>query len=80
MKQLRNRILLFAMIAVGCGWLGKIVDLILIGQPEGQSLGALIWLISPFIASVLLAVIHKSGYKVLGLKLKLKGNGKWYFV
>jgi membrane protease YdiL (CAAX protease family) len=68
------------MIAVGCGWLGKIVDLILIGQPEGQSLGALIWLISPFIASVLLAVIHKSGYKVLGLKLKLKGNGKWYLV
>jgi membrane protease YdiL (CAAX protease family) len=72
--------LLFIMIAVGCGWLGKLVDMILVDQPEGQSLGSLIWLISPFIASVLLAVVHKSDYKALGLKPRLKGNGKWYLV
>ncbi len=80
MKQLRTRILLFIMIAVGCGWLGKVIDMILVDQPEGQSLGSLIWLVSPFIAAVLLAVVHKSGYKALGLMPRLKGNGKWYLV
>lgn len=80
MKQLRTKILLFIMIAVGCGWLGKVVDIILVDQPERQSLGSLIWLISPFIASMLLAVVPKNDYKTLGLKPRLKGNGKWYGV
>lgn len=80
MIKLKKRIILFIVIVVGCGWIGKIIDLILVGQPEGQSLGSLIWLIMPFITSVLLAVVHKSEYKTLGLKPRLKGNCKWYFV
>ncbi len=80
MKQLRNRMILFIMIAVGCGWLGKVVDLLLVGQRGGQSLGSLIWLISPFLAAILLATVHKSGHKGLGLKPRPKGNGKWYLV
>jgi hypothetical protein len=48
MKQLQSRMLLFIMIAVGCGWLGKLVDMILIDQPEGQSSflrPAVLWLV-----------------------------------
>ena len=40
MIRLRKRIILFIVIVVGCGWLGKIIDLILVGQPEGQTLGS----------------------------------------
>lgn len=80
MIKLKKRIILFLVIVVGCGWLGKVIDLMLVGQPEGQSLGSLIWLIIPFITSVLLAVVHKSEYNTLGLKPRFKGNGKWYFV
>ncbi len=80
MIKLDKRIILFIVIVVGCGWLGKIIDLILVEQPKGQTLGFLIWLIMPFIFSVLLAVVHKSKYKTLGLKPRLKENGKWYFV
>ena len=80
MKKLKNRISLFIAIVVGCGWLGKIIDLILVEQPKGQSLGSLIWLVVPCITAILLAVVHKSEYKTLGLKPNLKGNAKWYFI
>lgn len=80
MKKLRKRIIIFIIIVLICGWFGKIIDLVLTKQPEGQSLGSLVWLLTPFISSLLLALIHKSDYKTLGLKLKLKGNGKWYLV
>ncbi|MFA9466451.1 MAG: CPBP family intramembrane glutamic endopeptidase [Velocimicrobium sp.] len=80
MTNWSKRIIVFIVIVLTCGWLGKIVDLILTGQPEGHSLGLLIWLIMPFIASILLALVKKSDNKELGLKPRLKGNCKWYFV
>jgi membrane protease YdiL (CAAX protease family) len=80
MLHLKKRIIIFTIIVFLCGWLGKIIDLMLVGQPKGQSLGLLIWLIMPFITSIVLAFVHKSSYKVLGLKPRLKGNGKWYVV
>lgn len=80
MKNLNKRMILFIVIVLACGWFGKIIDLILVGQKEGQSLGLLIWMIVPFIASILLTVGKKSEYRTLGLKPKLKGNGKWYLI
>ncbi len=80
MKDLNKRILVFIAVVVGCGWFGKIIDLLLVGQPQGQSLGSLIWLVVPCITAVLLAVVHKSEYKTLGLKPNFKGNAKWYAV
>lgn len=80
MRKLKIRIILFIMIVVFCGWLGKIIELILVGQPQGQSLGSLIWLLMPMISSVLLAVVHKSEYRNLGLRPRLKGNGMWYLI
>ena len=80
MKNLNIRIIFFIVVILACGWFGKIIDLILAGPSEGQSLGLLIWMIMPFIASVFLAGVKKSEYKTLGLRPKLKEKGKWYFI
>ncbi len=80
MKKLKIRLILFAVIVLGCGWLGKVVDTILPGQPKGQSLGLLLWLVAPMMVSVLLGMLSHSEYKTLGLKPRLKGNGRWYLI
>lgn len=80
MNKIRNRIIFFIVIVIGCGWIGKLIDLILVKQPKGQSLGALVWLVTPFITALLLALVHKSEFKTLGVKPNFKGNGKWYFI
>lgn len=77
---MKLRVTLFIVIVLACGWFGKLIDLILVEQPKDQTLGSLIWLIAPIITSVLLALVHKSNYKGLGLKPRMKGNGKWYVV
>ena len=48
-----------------------------LGTPEAQGLGMLIWLISPFLTSVILRVTAKD-WRDMGLKPIFKGNGKWY--
>jgi membrane protease YdiL (CAAX protease family) len=47
------------------------------GIPEAQSLGMLIWLVSPLLVSILLRLFTKD-WKDIGIKPNLKGNGKWY--
>lgn len=56
------------------GWFGKIIDMILVDQPKGQSLGSLIWLITPMIISIILVLFLHKENKYLGLRLHLKGN------
>ncbi len=77
-RQLRKRIYIFTFIIIFCGWFGKFIDTILVNQPKGQSLGSLIWLVTPFIAALLFAKLKKSKWRTVGLKPYLKGNVRWY--
>lgn len=79
-KQIKRRVYIFIFIAIACGWIGKSVDMILTKQPKGQSLGSLIWLITPMIASFILARGHNSTWKKLGIRLNIKGKGKWFLL
>ena len=79
-KQLKRRIYFFIIIVVICGWIGKIIDMVLVNQPKGQSLGSLVFLITPLIAALLLSHIHNSKWKSLGFKPNIKGKVNWYLM
>lgn len=77
-KQFRN-ILIVSLIAVGGGWLGIWINNITANtQPPMQSLGALVWLVSPALAGILLRAFGGDGWKDAGFGLKLVSGWKWY--
>ncbi len=77
-KQIRN-IFIVAIFAVGGGWLGIWLNHITGNtEPLMQSLGALVWLISPAIAGFLLRAFGGDGWSELGFGLNLSSSWKWY--
>ena len=70
---------IFIIVVLASGWLGRGLD-ILMGNPPSESLGMLLWLITPLITSLLLRAFAGDGWKDLGLKPNFKGNGIWYAV
>lgn len=79
-KKIKRNTVLFSLISISCGWLGVLVNNILTKQPEGYSLGMLLWLVLPLLTAVLIRAFIKDDSKSLGLKPNFKGNLKWYLV
>jgi len=78
MKNKRN-LIIFIIVSLGSGWVGVFVDRILTEQPEGNSLGMGLWLVLPFVTSIILRIINHD-WKDGGLKPYFKNNWKWYLV
>lgn len=78
-KTIRN-IIIFAVFAVGGGWLGVFLNNIT-GQPHSmESLGALIFLVTPALTGILLRAFGGDGWKDAGFGLQLRSSWKWYLV
>ena len=76
-KTFRN-VAIFSFIAVICGWIGVGVNNLL-GEPSNlESLGALIFIATPLLCTILLRLFGGDGWKDLPLKLKFKQNTFWY--
>ncbi len=76
-KTFRN-VAIFSFIAVICGWIGVGVDKLL-GEPSNlESLGALIFIATPLLCTILIRLFGGDGWKDLPLKLKFKQNTFWY--
>ena len=76
-KTFRN-VAIFSFIAVICGWIGVGVDKLL-GEPSNlESLGALIFIATPLLCTILLRLFGGDGWKDLPLKLNFKQNTFWY--
>ena len=76
-KTLRN-VAIFSFVAVICGWIGVGVDKLL-GEPSNlESLGALIFIATPLLCTILLRLFGGDGWKDLPLKLNFKQNTFWY--
>ena len=76
-KTFRN-VAIFSFIAVICGWIGVGVDKLL-GEPSNlESLGALTFIATPLLCTILLRLFGGDGWKDLPLKLKFKQNTFWY--
>ena len=76
-KDIRN-IWIFIFFVIISGWIGVLVDSVLVAQPEGDSLGMGIWLILPLLTALIIILFSKESRQGLGLKPNLKGNMKWY--
>jgi membrane protease YdiL (CAAX protease family) len=77
-KAIRN-IVIFSFFTVGGGWLGIWLNSVTGNtQPPMQSLGALVWLMSPALAGFLLRAIGGDGWKDSGFGLNLPSGWIWY--
>jgi len=50
------------------------------GNPASESLGMLLWLITPIGISLLLRAFAGDGWKDFGIKPNFKGNAAWYVI
>lgn len=79
-KAVRN-ICIMALFTAGGGWLGIWINGITGNTaPPMESLGALVWLVSPLLAGILLRIFGGDGWQDAGFGLNLPAGGKWYLV
>lgn len=72
--------MIFIVVVLLCGWFGVLVDRLIPEQPQGDTLGMGIWLISPLLATILLRSFAGDGWRDIGLLPNFKGNLKWYVI
>lgn len=76
-RTIRN-IIIFAIVSLGGGFVGIAVDRLSPPADPMQGLGALLWLVSPLLANILLRTFGGDGWKDFGLGLNLKSGWIWY--
>ncbi len=77
-KTLRN-VFIFTLVVLSCGWVGRLVDL-KVGTDSNGSLGQLIWLVSPLLATIILRSFMGDGWRDFGIRLKFRENLFPYFL
>lgn len=70
---------IFIILVLASGWLGRGLDVIM-GNPSSESLGMLLWILTPLGATLLLRAFAGDGWKDFGIKPNFKGNWIWYVV
>ncbi|MFH1851551.1 MAG: CPBP family intramembrane glutamic endopeptidase [Candidatus Neomarinimicrobiota bacterium] len=78
-KTTIRNLAIFIIAVLAIGWIGRGLD-ILMGNPSSESLGMLLWLITPLLVSVLLRSFAGDGWKDFGIKPNFKGNLPWYII
>jgi membrane protease YdiL (CAAX protease family) len=78
-KSIRDMII-FCVVALGGGFLGIALDRLSPPQNPMQGLGALVWLVSPLAANLLLRAFGGDGWKDFGILPKFKSSWPWYLV
>ena len=80
MNKISRNLIVFSVVTFGGGWLGVAVDQVAPGPTPLQGLGALLWLVSPLVAVLLLRAFGGDGWQDFGLAPKLKSDWRWYVV
>jgi membrane protease YdiL (CAAX protease family) len=70
---------IFTVIVLTIGWIGRGLDMLL-GNPPSESLGMLIWIVTPVATCILLRSFAGDGWKDFGIKPNFKGNLKGYII
>jgi membrane protease YdiL (CAAX protease family) len=78
-KKTLRHIIIFSLIALSCGWVGRLVDL-KAGSDANGSLGQLIWIVSPLLTMIILRSFRGDGWKDFGIKPMIKKNIFLYLV
>ncbi|MEJ2355474.1 MAG: CPBP family intramembrane metalloprotease [candidate division WOR-3 bacterium] len=78
-KNTIHNLIIFTIAVLSIGWIGHGLD-VLLDNPSSESLGMLLWIITPLGACLLLRGFAGDGWKDFGIKPKFKGNLIWYAV
>jgi membrane protease YdiL (CAAX protease family) len=78
-RTIRN-LIIFVICIIALPWLGYGLDISRGADPHDQnnSLGWLLFILTPLLVSLLLRAFAGDGWKDAGFKPAFKGNGKWY--
>lgn len=76
-KSVRN-VIIFAVVTAGSGFLGIALDRLDPPEDPMMGLGALVWLVSPFLANLVLRAVGGDGWQGFGLRPHFKGGLRWY--
>ena len=88
-NKIKQNVIIFTISITICGWIGYFIDKLTgqdyyenIGTVTGKdgSLGLLIWLVSPFICTIILRTFREDGWKNTGFSLNFKNNKKFYLI
>lgn len=77
-KTIRN-VIVFIITALASGWMGIQADSLIKPQPEGETIGMGIWLVLPFLITIVLRIFGGDGWLDIGFRPGLKKNIRWYF-
>jgi hypothetical protein len=78
-KPTIRNLAIFITAVLAIGWIGRGLD-VLMGNPASESLGMLLWLVTPLGISLLLRAFAGDGWKDFGIRPNFKGNGVWYII
>ena len=79
-KKIKRNLIIFITATLLCGWIGVLVDHIIPGQVQGESIGMTIWLITPLLTAILLRIFGGDGWRDARLLPRFRGNLKWYVI
>ena len=74
-----RNLIIFTITVVAIGWIGWGLDR-LMGNQSSESLGMLLWIITPLVATLLLRAFTRDGWKDFGIKPNFKGNAAGYII
>jgi membrane protease YdiL (CAAX protease family) len=78
-RTMRN-LVIFAIVVLGCGFVGIALDRFSPPPTPMQGLGALVWLVSPLAVHLILRAVGGDGWKDFGLLPNLRAGWTWYLV
>ncbi len=76
-RTIRN-LVIFTVVTLSCGFVGIALDRLSPPPTPMQGLGALVWLVSPLAANLILRAAGGDGWKDFGLRPNLKAGWAWY--
>lgn len=80
MNKTARNLIIFTLVTLTCGFAGIALDQLAPPPDPMQGLGALVWLVSPLLAVILLRAFGGDGWADFGLGLKLKTAWRWYLL
>lgn len=78
-RTIRN-LVIFAIVSLGCGFVGMALDRVSPPEDPMQGLGVLTWLVSPLAAHLILRAVGGDGWKDFGILPHLQSGWVWYLV
>jgi membrane protease YdiL (CAAX protease family) len=79
-KRTKRNLVIFSLLVLTIPWLGRGLDSLADTASSEEGPGLMLWILAPIGVSLLLRALAGDGWKDLGLRPNVKGNGLWYAI